>query len=68
MRRAGLFSSIGKEEHFFRTPHRAVIHILSKWDDDQTIDKEERLDNYYDDIDEKPDRKFVEGDKDKAEE
>lgn len=32
MKRSGLRARFGRE-HFFRTPHRAVAHILGKWDE-----------------------------------
>jgi SulP family sulfate permease len=32
MKRSGLRARFGRE-HFFRTPHRAVAHILGEWDE-----------------------------------
>ncbi len=45
LKRAGLYEKMGKKEYIFRTPHRAVLHILDKWD--QKNKDSDRLGYYY---------------------
>ncbi|MGM0442107.1 MAG: SulP family inorganic anion transporter [Elusimicrobiota bacterium] len=44
LKRAGLYEKMGKKEYIFRTPHRAVLHILDKWD--QKNKESDRLGDY----------------------
>ena len=60
MKRAGLYKNLGPQQHIFRTPHRAVLHILKRWDDQQT--NSTRVDDYYDDIERDPDKEELKAD------
>jgi len=60
MKRAGLYKNLGPQQRIFRTTHRAVVHILKRWGKNESDD--DRLDKYYDYVEEEPDEEKLEAD------